>query len=140
MDSKEINKFYKSDLSFKDFNSDELLHKISPILFNFVVFLTLSRRENSVVMNHPNLPRWLNGEIHLLETYKSDSKSSHRVLVQRVFLCVELMLISARGQLMNPLTLQISDLLNKHSGSVKLTQSLNNLGRVLANFIIRVFK
>ena len=73
--------------------------------------------ERKTVMNSDRLQEYVNGEIHLLETYKSEDQNSHRLFVRRICLSLELIFVRVRGELCNPMSFIITDIVNKYSGS-----------------------
>lgn len=139
--AKRINDYYKSEnVIFKDYDLDMLFHLISPQVFNFVVLTTLSRREKEIVMSSDQLPFWLNGHSYILERYNPQNINSHRTFVRRVFLSIELIFIAVRGDLLNPMSMCLSDLINKYSGSTNLTRALNNLGLCYSDSVYRTLR
>ena len=108
-----------------------------------MLFLTLSEREKRKIYGNPGKLRcWLNGEEKCMVTYQ-DNARGHALFMRRIFLtlgilksyknfveqfCLELIFVNVRGNLMNPLSMSISDLVNKYSGSVPLYNTLNTMG------------
>ena len=127
--AKRINDFYQGENKIlQEFDLDMLFHLISPAVFNFIVLTTLSAREKSNILCNEQMQMWLSGYTYILENYDPKSKNSHRNFVRRVFLSLELIFVAVRGNLLNPMSMSISDLINKYSGSTKLVQALNSLG------------
>ena len=84
-----IDEYYrKQKRILDDFDLNKFFSLIKPAVFNFVVLTTMSTRETRQVMNHPNLPLWLNGEDYLLETYNPEKINSQRLFSKRIFLCL----------------------------------------------------
>lgn len=128
--AKKINDFYSPDNAYvnPDYNIRTLFSLFDPLLFNFIVFITLSERELVKLLKSEHLITYLTGKQYCLETYNPSEQRSHTTFVRRVFLCLELIYCKVRGRLVNPLSLQISDIVNKYSGSVPLVHALNTLG------------
>ena len=101
----EIDKFYKQDL-MKDCSVQKLFEMIYPSIFNFILLVTASKEETRVILNSPNLPRYIRGEIPCMEVY-SGSQQKHTTFVRRIFLAIELMFLRVRGRMMNPLSFQV---------------------------------
>ena len=124
-----IDNHYKTGDLFRDFRLETLFKMIDPKIFNFIHFVTMSRRERKVLFSSPNIKRYLRGEIFMLDTYDATNKDSHKNFVRRVFLSIELIFLQVRGALTNPLSFMITDLITKHSGgSVTLLKTLNHIG------------
>ena len=111
--AKAIDSYYISTESGQmnvNFSLELLFEKISPAVFNFVVFLTLSSEERQKVLRSPHLPAYLSGELHIMEIYNQESPKSHSLFVKRIFLSIELIFLRVRGKLCNPFSLCIADL------------------------------
>ena len=130
--AKKIDQHYRQDL--KNFDLKELFQLINPLIFNFIVLTTMSLRERNIIMESDRLSHYLNGDLPLLETYKSENQRSHALFVRRVCLALEFIFVRVRGQLCNPLSFMITDIVNKYSGSVVLLQALNNTTNITYSY------
>ena len=82
-----IDSYYRKQNKILDeFDLHKLFSMIKPAVFNFIVLTTMTLKERRRVMNHPNLPLWLDGQDYLLETYDPANVKSHRLFSKRVFI------------------------------------------------------
>ena len=124
--AKKIDSIYRDEgQNLRKFKLKKLFQTIDPLIFNFIVFSTMSRRERNCILSSDSLTQYANGEIPCLETYHKESQRSHALFVRRVCLSIELIFVRVRGELCNPLSFMITDIVNKYSGSVILLQALN---------------
>ena len=85
------------------------------------------------------LPFWIKGESYCLLTY-GDSDRKHTNFVRRVFLSLELIFVKTRGEVDNPFSLALADLINKYSGAKPLMKALNTVGVTYSNNKYRIMR